>query len=159
MLVRVEAILNSRPLTPLSSDPTDVTVLTPGHFLIGDALSALPECDVLSTPPNRLTRWKRVPQLTQQPWRRWNREYLNQLQVRDKWFRSKGPSLSIGTIVLIRDDNHPPHHWKIGRVTETHEDSEGVIRVATVRTIAGQFKRAVRLLLCPWPFEGNANLP
>jgi len=31
VLARVEACLNFRPMTPLSSDPSDMSVLTPGH--------------------------------------------------------------------------------------------------------------------------------
>ncbi|GFW04062.1 integrase catalytic domain-containing protein [Trichonephila clavipes] len=35
IMIQVEGILNSRPLTPLSSDADNFDVLTPGHFLIG----------------------------------------------------------------------------------------------------------------------------
>lgn len=34
VLCRVEAVLNSRPLTPASTDPHDLESLSPGHFLI-----------------------------------------------------------------------------------------------------------------------------
>lgn len=154
VLVRVEAILNSRPITPMSSDPTDLSVLTPGHFLIGNTPAALPERDVSATPPNRLTRWRRVTQLSQQFWYRWQREYLSTLQAREKWCTSKGPNLAVGTIVLVREDNLPPLQWKIGRIIEIHSDPHGVVRVAVVRTSHGQCKRAVRNL-CTLPFEGN----
>ncbi|CAG7821826.1 unnamed protein product, partial [Allacma fusca] len=35
LLTQVEACVNSRPLTPVSSSPEDLSPLTPGHFLIG----------------------------------------------------------------------------------------------------------------------------
>lgn len=64
ILIRVEACLNSRPLVSLSSDPSDLAPLTPGHFLIGDALTALSETNVSLVPINRLTRWRRVIQVS-----------------------------------------------------------------------------------------------
>lgn len=85
ILIRVEDCLNSRPLTPLSSNPSDLAPLTPGHFLVGEAFSALPETDVTTTPMNRLNRWRRILQVFQQIWKRWKIEYLSQLQERSRW--------------------------------------------------------------------------
>lgn len=51
---QVEAILNSRPLTPLSSDPNDLSYLTASHFLIGEALTSYPEPDIIGLQDNRL---------------------------------------------------------------------------------------------------------
>ncbi|KAF2902820.1 hypothetical protein ILUMI_03368 [Ignelater luminosus] len=36
----IKSCLNSRPLTPLSNVPNDLEVIAPGHFLIGEALTA-----------------------------------------------------------------------------------------------------------------------
>lgn len=44
VLVRIEASLNSRPISPLSSDPSDLQPLTP--FLVGGPLTSLPEQDL-----------------------------------------------------------------------------------------------------------------
>jgi len=56
ILIRAEACLNSRSLTPISSDPNDLIPLAPSHFLIGDSLNAIPEIDETSVPINRLNR-------------------------------------------------------------------------------------------------------
>ncbi|XP_025425272.1 uncharacterized protein LOC112694111 [Sipha flava] len=77
ILIRIEAVLNSRPLTPCSSDPADMTPLTPAHFLIGEPMCSLPEPDLSKVPDNRLKRLQRVTQLTQLHWQRWNQEYLS----------------------------------------------------------------------------------
>lgn len=54
LFIRIESVLNSRPLTAVSNDPNDLNALTPGHFLIGQPLTAIPEPDITHVPMNRL---------------------------------------------------------------------------------------------------------
>jgi len=154
ILIKIEAVLNSRPLTPLSSDPMDATPLTPAHFLIGEPTCSVPEPDLSAVPDNHLKRWQRVTRLTQCLWKRWNDEYLSQLQTRKKWLSNKGPNLSVGTLVLIKEDNITPLSWSLGHVVRVQGGAGGVIRVATVLSHGKELKRSVRKL-CPLPFEGN----
>lgn len=60
VLFEIEAILNSRPITPLSEDPNDLSYLTPGHFLVGTALNSFPCNNVSEISENRLVRWQRI---------------------------------------------------------------------------------------------------
>jgi hypothetical protein len=78
LLTRIEACVNSRPLTPWSSSPNDLTPLTPGHFLIGEALTAPVESNVAQVNLNWLSRWQRIEQLRQHFWMRWSKEYVTQ---------------------------------------------------------------------------------
>lgn len=82
IVAQIEAILNSRPLTPLSADPTDLNALTPGHFLIGRPLTSIIEFDLTDIKIGRLNRHQVLEQIKQ---KRWSIEYLTQLQQRVKW--------------------------------------------------------------------------
>ncbi|XP_011876468.1 PREDICTED: uncharacterized protein LOC105566790 [Vollenhovia emeryi] len=55
LLTQVEAILNSRPLEPLSDDADDISALTPGHFLVESPLTAIPEPSLTDLAISRLT--------------------------------------------------------------------------------------------------------
>jgi len=64
-VVEVEGILNSRPITSISSDPNDLLVLSPAHCLIGKALTSLPESDLSSVPDSRLSTWQHITKVRQ----------------------------------------------------------------------------------------------
>ena len=142
VLCQIEACLNSRPLCPMSSDPSDLQVLTPGHFLIGTELNSVPEPNLRDVPVSRLNRWQHVQLLHQHFWNRWSNEYLSRLQQRPKWQNSRA-NLEIGDIVLIKEDNLPPLKWLTGRVVELHPGKDNLVRVVTVKTAGGTYKRPV----------------
>ncbi|XP_046145731.1 uncharacterized protein LOC123989063 [Osmia bicornis bicornis] len=73
LLAQIEAILNSRPLEPLSDD---VSALSPGQFLTGSPLNTVPEPTLLDVSVNRMSRWQFLQQRLQQFWRLWSTQYL-----------------------------------------------------------------------------------
>lgn len=147
ILCQIEACLNSRPLCPLSADPTDYEPLTPGHFLIGAPLNSLPDADLTEFKANRLSRWQLTQQITQHFWNRWSSEYLNTLQQRNKWM-TKRKNLEVGDLVVIKDDNLLPTKWKLGRISKTHPGADSSVRVVTVKTALSELKRPI-VKLCP----------
>ena len=142
LVSRIEAILNSRPITPQSSSPHDLNPLTPGHFLIGGPIVTIPEPDVITTPMSRLRRWQLLTQFHQSFWARWASEYLTSLQNRAKWIRPT-INIEVGDLVILRSSNLPPTAWKLGRVELVHPGDDGVVRVVAVRTSDGTYKRPV----------------
>ena len=149
VLHRIEAILNSRPLTPISNDPNDLEVLTPGHFLIGRPLVSPPEEDHEDTPLPRLKRWQYVEALCHQLWKIRSKEYLQTLQKRNNWLKEATP-LQEGDLVLIEDPQAPTLSWKRGRIIQIYPGKDGQVRVTTVRTPTGELKRpALRLFRLP----------
>lgn len=149
---KVEAVMNSRPLCPLSSDPADFEVLTPGHFLIGQSLVALPEYPFTEIKMPRLSRFQQIQKLSQHFWSRWNTEYLHTLQQRFKWTSHTDPP-KLDDLVLIKEDNQPPSHWKRGRLVKLLPGKNGVIRIAEVKTQSGVLLRPISKL-CRLPI-GN----
>jgi len=142
LMCRIEAMLNSRPITPMSSDPCELEALTPGHFLTLGPPVAPSETDLSDVPINRLKRWQLVKSFAQNIWNRWLRDYLHTLQHRPKWTKPQ-KSLEIGSLVILHEENVPPLQWKLGRVIHLFPGKDGVPRVAEVRTATGCFKRPV----------------
>jgi len=149
LLCQVEACLNSRPLTPMSSDPFDMDPLTPAHFLIGGPMFF--HKDVSNESPNRLSKWKSVQGLMQTFWNRCHIEYLPQLQVRGKWTAGCKP-LVINDLIIVKEDNMSPAKWKMALITNVHPGSDGRTRVVTIHLANGNEVRPVAQL-CRLPVE------
>ncbi|XP_029157318.1 uncharacterized protein LOC114929805 [Nylanderia fulva] len=146
VLCKIAAVLNSRPLTPLSEDPNDLHCITPGHFLVGAALNSFPVADFTKENPGRLLRWQRVEQLRQHFWKRWSAEYLHTLIERQKWRTSRGQQLKIGQLAMVQQPGLGPLQWLIGRVQQLHPGPDGIARTATLRTAKGQLTRPLTKL-------------
>ena len=142
LLCSIESILNSRPLCPISVDPNDFDYLTPYHFLIGRNFLSLPESDVSCENVHRLSRFQVVSKFSQLLWKRWSNEYLISLQQRFKWKRRER-NIQVNDLVVIHDENLAATHWRMGRVTQVHPGSDGLVRVVTLRTATGSIQRPI----------------
>ena len=70
VFTHVEALLNGKPLTHLSVDPTDLEPLTPNHFLIGRVNPNLPQ-DLMSKEETCFRRrWRHAQFIVNQVWKR-----------------------------------------------------------------------------------------
>ncbi|KAJ8956446.1 hypothetical protein NQ318_010760 [Aromia moschata] len=148
----IESVLNSRPLCPLTSDPNDFEPLTPGHLIIGTALTSLPQEDFSSIAPYRLSDFQRHQLIIQHFWKRWSREYINTLQQRTKWQHHKSNSLKPGLLVIVKEDNTPPLSWLMGRIVKTYPGRDGVVRVADIQTKNGVINRSFSKI-CVLPID------
>lgn len=142
VFTKIEAILNSRPLCQISTDATENDVLTPGHFLVGGPLVAVPEYDFTDVKTNRLSRWQLLQKLTQQFWRIWSQDYLHTLIQRSKW-QQRQEDLKVGAVVIIGEDNTAPTRWRKGIIESVHPGKDNVVRVVSVKTARGIIKRPV----------------
>lgn len=142
---KVEAVMNSRPLCPLSTDPADLEILTPGHFLIGQPLVALPEYPYLETKMSRLSRFQQIQKMSQHFWNRWKNDYLHTLQQRYKWTSHTEPP-KLDDLVLIKEDNLASLSWRRGRLVKLLPGKDGVVRVAEVKTRNGVLLRPISKL-------------
>ncbi|XP_039746418.1 uncharacterized protein LOC120624126 [Pararge aegeria] len=132
----------------MSSSPNDMLPLFPGHFLIGRPLTSLPSPQIEdSTSTSSLDRYARIESIRQQFWRRWQREYISELQQRTKW-RTNKDKLHVGDLVILQDDNLAPLHWRMGRVVGLFPGPDGISRVAEIKTTRGVVRRALTRI-CP----------
>lgn len=156
ILVQVESILNSRPMYPLTEDPDSLEMLTPGHFLIGDSLMSLPESTVLDNRHTRVSVYRHMKLLIQQFWSKWCKDYLHTLQQRSKWRYAEDSKFLVGKLVLLKEDKTLPFNWKLARIVQVHPGKDEKVRVVTIKTHDGLYKRAVNKI-CVLPMEAEIS--
>ena len=149
LLVRIEAVLNSRPLSPMTEDPGDLQVLTPGHFLRGGPIMFTPEMPAEDWNISLLNRWEKLKALHHKFAQRWKSEYLHELHKRYKWQHPER-QLQVNDFVLVKDELLPPNEWRLGRIDAVHRGPDEQIRIADVRTQAGVITRPI-VKLCWLP--------
>ena len=145
-LVEVEAILNSRPISYISSEDMDEP-LTPSHLLLGHRLCTLPCSVTRSKDPESggsedlSRRLQHLNQILEHFWKRWRSEYL--MGLRESHAHSQKPrnghrTLALVEVVLIYDSDQPRTQWRIGRVEGLLEGSDGAVRGASLRVQSGK---------------------
>ncbi|XP_043986029.1 uncharacterized protein LOC122838996 [Gambusia affinis] len=135
-LAEVTAIVNSRPLTPVSSDPECSFILTPATLLTqktGD--SSIPPGDFESGGLYR-RQWRQVQHLSNVFWHRWRTQYLPTLQPRRKW-QSEKPNLQVGDLVLLKDSQAKRSQWPMGIVVNTFPSQDGNVRKLEIKISSG----------------------
>lgn len=145
IMCEVEAILNSRPLTTVSNDLSDLEALTPNHLLQLKVQPVLPP-GVFN--PNYLyarRRWRQVQYISDLFWTRWVKEYLPLLQERQRWNRTRR-NFTKGDVVLIIDSNAPRGSWVMAKGLETRPGSRGLVRSVLLKTRTNTLERPISKL-------------
>ena len=141
-LLEVERILNNRPLTPVSDDPRDLNSLTPNMLLLGKVDSSLPIDNFVKADGYKKS-WRLAQLLADEFWKRWTREYLPLLQLRQKWFLPRR-NFKVGDLVLLIDENTKRGNWPKGLIEQCFPDASGVVRRVKIKTANNTYLRDIR---------------
>ena len=139
-LIEVEAVLNSRPISYVSSKDTKEP-LTSSHILYGRSLLSRPSITDDEEDPewqitrNDLTRRQaHMGNLIEHFWKRWKHEYLLELRESHR-LKSRGNSsrtVSVGNVVVVHDDTARAT-WRLGQIEEFLRGEDNQARGAKIR--------------------------
>lgn len=146
LFCEVEAIINDRPITKVSNVPGDLEPLTPNHLLLHKTKPFLPPGVFDPNDCYGRRRWRQVQYMADLFWKCWTKEYLPDLQERQKWTKKRRNFIT-GDIVLIIDNTVPRNSWIIGQVIRVTPDSRGFIRQVQVRTKTSTLCRPITKLV------------
>ncbi|XP_062538400.1 uncharacterized protein LOC134206690 [Armigeres subalbatus] len=157
VLTQIEAIMNSRPLLPMTEDPNDMAVLTPAHFLIGSTLHALPDPDVHSIPTSRLHHYQQLQQFGQRFWIHWRQDYVQEL-LKDTRGWALNDGIVPGRMVILVDEMQPAIRWPLARIEAIKPGKDNITRVVSLRTARGIIVRPISKI-CLLPSSVAASNP
>uniref|UniRef100_A0A1X7UFW8 DUF5641 domain-containing protein n=1 Tax=Amphimedon queenslandica TaxID=400682 RepID=A0A1X7UFW8_AMPQE len=159
----VELILNSRPLTFVSSNDKEEP-LTSSHLIVGRRLSNLPDelCYHIEeeftnevSPLLLIYRLRYHHNVMDKFWSRWRNEYLLNLRERYPTGHKKSSQkiIKIGNIVVVHSDELPHSLWRLGRVMEVITGTDGNVRCGVVEVLSGE----KRFMLIPLEIDEDSS--
>ncbi|XP_049459039.1 uncharacterized protein LOC125905190 [Epinephelus fuscoguttatus] len=135
LMAEVMAIMNARPLVPISHDAEIPEMLSPATLLTQKA-------SVTPTPPGDFEldylckgQWRPVQSLANSFRKRWKQKYLTTLQPRRKWTKEQ-PNLQDGDVVLIKDVQAKRNEWPLGLVVKAIPSSDGKMHKVTAKNLS-----------------------
>ena len=144
LLFEVSGILNSRPLTYVSSDPADYRPITPNDFMCRPPSNHVPKGSFDDALPGE--RYRYVQRLTQLFWDLWKGPFLQSLISRKKWKMGER-NFSVNDVVMVKDPNARRSEWKIGKITEVYPNlKDGFVRVVKLELDGKLYVKPIHLL-------------
>ncbi|GFS88495.1 integrase catalytic domain-containing protein [Trichonephila clavipes] len=126
LLIEIEGVLNSRPLTYIFSEFNEPEPLTPSHMILGRRVNSLPPARLnfdsnLSNRKVLIKRFNYRERLLNMFWTKWSKEYICMLKSAH-CVKPTGEikDFKIDDVVLINDEKFPRHFWKLGKVVEMY---------------------------------------
>ncbi len=148
----------------MSSNPNGDAPLSPGHFPIGSQPTSFPEKSSLKE-TSSTKRFELVKTISDYFWKRWQEEYLSNLQPLSKW-QEAVDALKTGDVVFIMEDNIPPLQWPRKVIFHGNDKIARVAEVFNGHHLSGPSASSVcfqvKLMKLRWQMMGIAvgqNLP
>ncbi|EPB71855.1 hypothetical protein ANCCEY_09046 [Ancylostoma ceylanicum] len=182
VIIVIEGLLNTRPLTYVSNELGNDSIVRPIDFLQKAAahlmLISYPwTCDtedsldpdfvtpeqqaVLQTKRQAIDALQSSCAITEKFWKTWQDQYLTSLREKHtlQIGKKRGGILiaKTGQVVLMQDEVQPRHSWKMGIINTLVLNAHGTTREAIVRLPSGRLIRRPLKLLVPLELEGQKN--
>ena len=142
LMAEVVAILNARPLVPVSTDPESPFVLSPAMILTQKVGVPSPHGEF--TGKDLLSKqWRQVQALADCFWRRWRQEYLPTLQTRQKWTETRR-DVKKGDIVILKDSQVARNAWPMAMITAVVPGRDGRVRKVELKIAGKESKPLLR---------------
>jgi len=152
----IAGLLNTRPLTYVSSDPLDFRPITPADFLARPAVTDFPAEEGLDADPRQ--KYAYVQKCVNLAWSFWKSAFLQDLASRRKW-RNVERNFAVGDFVMEVDDQLKRGEWRTGRIVAVYPSSDGLVRAVDFQTETGTYRRGIVRLALLEPAKSSAGSP
>jgi hypothetical protein len=158
MLVEIEGIVNSRPISLNPNEFDDVPVLRPIDLLIPSVRLSVPydfeahwnaaskkKPSIETTTRNYISSFN---EQVEETWKLWTSLYLiNLKESHHKNTNYSATAPKVGQVVLVNQENCPRHSWPLAWIVKIHPSSDGQERTATLKCKDKLIQRSLRHLI------------